>query len=486
MAWTDPPAAAGTAGTTGAYGTAGTDRTDRTAGLTAAQAHILAAQSADPSYAGHNVGQYIELVGPLDTAALDEAVLCTLDEAPWLRSRLMSRGGGLPRLDTSAAADPVGAAVELVRGQLACPPRPELLTAPGGDAPAPDLTGALLVTVGPEHHLLVQYFHLLAVDGYGVALIGRRIAEVYTALVGGRPPGPTPFAPASVLADADRAYTGSAAQDADRRYWTERYADRPVPVSPAGRAAPAQDTTRRHTVRLDATGSAAVRATARSARVTWAEVVLAATAVRVTAQTGAREAVLAVYATARTGPGMLRVPATAVNVLPVRLPVRGADTFRSLLHAAAGELTLLRRHQRFRGEELARELWPQYRGGRVPGPLVNLRPFETELDFGAIRGRVVSLASGPVDDLSVSAAADGDGLLRLDFAVNPTLYEAGEPARFARLFTEDLAALCDAPDTPVASLPGPGREPDAALAPAPAPAPAPGSVLPGQGSPVHH
>ncbi|WP_327733287.1 condensation domain-containing protein [Streptomyces nojiriensis] len=433
MPRTDPPTAAGPAG------------------LTAAQAHILAAQNADPSYAGHNVGQYIELVGPLDTAALDEAVLRTLDEAPWLRSRLTARGG-LPRLDTSAAADPVGAAVGLVRGQLACPPRPEPLTAPVGSGLAPDLTGAVLVTVGPEHHLLVQYFHLLAVDGYGVALLSRRIAEVYTALVRGRPPGPTPFAPVSVLTHTDRAYTGSAAQAADRRYWTGRYADRPAPASPAGRTAPAQDTARRHTVHLGAPACAAVRAAARSARVTWAEVVLAATAVRVTAQAGAREAVLAVYAAARTAPGTLRVPATAVNLLPVRIPVRGADTFRSLLRTAAGELTLFRRHQRLRGEELAREVWPEYGGGRVPGPLVNLRPFETELDFGAIRGRVVSLASGPVDDLSVSAAAGPDGRLRLDFDANPVLYEEAEPARFARLFTEDLAALCRAPDVPVASL----------------------------------
>lgn len=94
-------------------------------------------------------------------------------------------------------------------------------------------------------------------------------------------------------------------------------------MSPAGRVAPAQDTARRHTVRLGAPDSAAVRATARSARVTWAEVVLATTAVRVTAAVGAREAVLAVYAAARTAPGTLRVPATAVNLLPVRLPVRG-------------------------------------------------------------------------------------------------------------------------------------------------------------------
>ncbi|MFJ3963267.1 hypothetical protein [Streptomyces sp. NPDC090036] len=56
-----------------------------------------------------------------------------------------------------------------------------------------------------------------------------------------------------------------------------------------------------------------------------------------------------------------------MNVLPVRLPVRGADTFRSLLHAAAGEPTLLRRHQRLRGEELARELWPEYGAAASPG-----------------------------------------------------------------------------------------------------------------------
>uniref|UniRef100_A0AAU2JK07 Condensation domain-containing protein n=1 Tax=Streptomyces sp. NBC_00049 TaxID=2903617 RepID=A0AAU2JK07_9ACTN len=439
MPRTDPAAAAGTAG------------------LTAAQAHILAAQTADPSYAGHNVGQYIELLGPLDTAVLDEAVRRTLDEAPWLRSR-PAAGGGLPRLDTSGAADPVAAAIELVRGQLACPPRTGLLASPAGTGLAPDLTGAVLVTAGPEHHLLVQYFHLLAVDGYGVALLSRRIAEVYTALAHGRRPGPTPFAPVSVLVEADRAYTGSAAQAADRRYWTGRYADRPAPASPAGRSAPAGDTARRHTVRLDAERSAAVHAAARSARVTWAEVVLATTAVRVTASTGAREAVLALYATARTVPETLRVPGTAVNVLPVRLPVRGADTFRGLLRAAAGELTLLRRHQRFRGEELARELWPEYGGGRVPGPLVNLRPFETELDFGGTPGRIVSLASGPVDDLSVAASTGPDGRLRLDFDANAALYEETEPARFAARFTDTLTALCGAPDLPVASLaePDPG------------------------------
>ncbi|GHD73050.1 condensation domain-containing protein [Streptomyces goshikiensis] len=434
--------------------------------LTAAQAHVLAGQTAAPSYAGYNVGQYIELVGPLDDGALEEAVGRTLDEAPWLRFSVTSAGGRfrqapvparppvrrLPRLDTSGAADPVAAAVDLVRGQLACPPRLELLIDPVRPDAVPDLAGAVLVTTGPRHHLLVQYFHQLVVDGYGVALLSRRIAERYTALVGGAPVAPSPFAPVSVLADAERAYTASAAHAADLAAWQERYADLPDPVWPAGRTAPAGDTALRRTVPLDPADGAVVAAAARAAGVTWGEAVVAATAAHLADRTGAREATLALFATARTAPGTLRVPGTALNVLPVRVPVGAGDTFRTLLGRAAAELTFLRGHQRVRGEELARNLWPALPGTRVPGPLVNLRPFESELDFAGTRGHVVSLASGPVDDLSVSASSHPDGRLRLDFDANPALYDAASLARYADGCAAALVALAREPDRAARAL----------------------------------
>lgn len=427
--------------------------------LTAAQAHVLAAQTAAPSYAGYNVGQYIELVGPLDTEALDDAVGRTLDEAPWLRFSVTSDGGrfrqapvpvrpparSLARLDTSGAADPVAAAVELVRGQLACPPRLELLIDPPLPDLVPDLAGAVLVTTGPRHHLLVQYFHQLVVDGYGVALLSRRIAEHYTSLVRGTTPTPSPFAPVSVLADADRVYTASAAYDTELAAWTRRYAEPPAPAWPAGRPAPAGDTALRHTVVVDRADSAAVADAARSAGVTWGEAVVAATAVDLAARTGAAEATLALFTTARTAPGTLRVPGMAVNILPVRVPVSPSDTFRVLLGRAADELAFLRRHQRVRGEVLARALWPELPGNRVPGPLVNLRPFETELDFAGTRGHVVSLASGPVDDLSVSASGYPDGRLRLDFDANPALYDETSLRRQAEVCAAALVALAREP-----------------------------------------
>ncbi|CAM5649257.1 hypothetical protein SAVIM338S_06480 [Streptomyces avidinii] len=451
--------------------------------LTAAQAHALAAQRANPSYAGHHVGQYIELVGPLDCATLEEALGRTLDEAPWLRFRLRldagryvqapvaprATGRRLLRLDTSAAPDPRAAALELVRGRLAGPPRLELLLDPSAPEHTPDLVGAALVTLGPDHHLLVQYFHQLAVDGYGVALLSRRVSEHYTALTTGSAPPASPFAPVSVLARAERAYVRSAAHAADLEAWTRRYRVPPAPVRPAGRTAPPGDTTVRRTLLLGAADSAAVTAAARPAGGTWGEAVLAACAAHLAGYGATAETQMALYATARTAPGTLRVPGTTVNILPVRLTAGPRDTFRDLVRQAATELEFLRRHQRVRGEVLARRIWPGPPGARVPGLLVNLRPFETELDFGGTAGHVVSLASGPVDDLAVAASRLPDGRLRLDVDGNPALYDDTSLAEHARGFADMLTALARTPDRPTrrsAALPADGEAGPLPLLPA--------------------
>ncbi|MFJ9931482.1 condensation domain-containing protein [Streptomyces virginiae] len=442
--------------------------------LSAAQSEFLAAQSASPGYAGHNVGQYVELAGPVDTEALRDAVARALDEAPWLRFRLTRgddgprqspvRAPGRPRrpalLDTSGAADPVAAALGLVRGQLACPPRLDLLTDPPAPGDVPDLAGSVLVTVGPEHHLLVQFFHQLAVDGHGLALLNHRIAELYTAAVRGRPAGPSPFAPVTALVEAESAYAASAEWRADLAAWTRHLAGAPLPAPLRGRSAPPADTALRRTVLLDAADTAAVEAAARGAGVTWGEAVLAATAAHTTARTGAAEALLAVYAAARTAPGTLRVPAAAVNILPVRITAGPADTFRELLARSAAETAFLRRHQRVRGTEVARAAWPGHAGTRVPGPLVNLRPFETELDFAGVPGRVVSLASGPVDDLAVSASRSPEGLLRLDLDANPALYDPAELESEAAGFAALLAGLARRPRTPVRRIADAPRDAD--------------------------
>ncbi|MFJ6632538.1 condensation domain-containing protein [Streptomyces sp. NPDC091376] len=436
--------------------------------LTAAQAHVLDAQRADPDNTTYNVGQYVDLQGPLDAALLQEAVGRGLAEAPGLHLRVREDRGRylqehvpfdaarfrLPRLDTSGAADPVAAAVELVRDQLACPPRMEALFAPPAgraprDARTAPLTGTVLVRVGPERHLLFQYFHHLAVDGYGVALLSRRIADVYTALVRGAAPRPSPFAPVSVLVDAERAYAGSHQEAADRAHWAARYADRPSAATFSGRSAPAGNGVLRRTVLLGGADLTRLDEAVRAARATWAEAVTTALAARLHLDTGAPEAVMRMYVMARPDPGTLRVPGMAVNVLPVRIPVDGDTTFRELLRRTAAEFASVRAHQRYRGEVLAREIWPGSATGSLPGPLLNLRPFATELDFAGVTGRVVTLASGPVDDLSLSAVRLPDGRLRLDFEANAACYEPAELAAVAAGHADLMRRLAREPCRPL-------------------------------------
>ncbi|MBC2876624.1 MULTISPECIES: non-ribosomal peptide synthetase [Streptomyces] len=426
----------------------------RTLELTRAQEGVLSAQRIDPDNPGYNVGQYVELQGPLDVTALEEALRRTLAEADGLHIRLAERDGRtvqvpvpfdaaawhLPRLDTTGAASPVDAAVELVRAQLSCPPR---LDAADGEPPA--LTGSLLVTVAPDHHLWFQYFHHLVVDGYSVALFTRRVAAVYTALVHGEPVPASPFEPVARLVEADRAYLASDKPAADRAYWTGRHTGRPAATGLTEQTAQASSTFLRHRVTLGAERSAAVLACADGVRATWAEAATAGVAAYLHRMTGTPDAVLGMHFMARSAPGTLRVPGMAVNVLPVRLSVAGGDTFPDLIRRAAGELKDARRHQHYRGEDIRRDLGLVGGEARLYGPMLNIKPFDLDLDFAGIPGHTVNLASGPVEDLSVSVTKSPDGLLHLEFDANPALYDAATLAGHAERCADLVARLAADP-----------------------------------------
>ncbi|MFD0263005.1 amino acid adenylation domain-containing protein [Kitasatospora indigofera] len=427
--------------------------------LTAAQEGVLAAQRIDPGNPAYNVGQYVEIDGPFDPELLEAALRRTLAEAEGLHVRLAELDGRtvqvptgfdpdgwqLPRLDTRGAADPVAAATDLVRGQLAVP------AVLDGDGAGP-LTGALLVRTGERSHLWFQWFHHLVIDGYGVALFSRRVAEVYSALAAGAEPPASPFRPVSVLVEAERDYLASERAAADRAHWQGVFADRPAVAGLTERTAQAGPTGLRHRVELTAAGSAAVLAAARAARATWGEAATAGLAAYLHRMTGTADAVLGMHFMARHAPGTLRVPGMAVNILPVRVPVTGADTFDSLLRRAAGELKATRRHQLHRGEEIRRELGLVGSDDRLHGPLLNLKPFDLDLDFAGSPGRTVNLASGPVEDLALSVTKTPDDRLVLEFDANPALYTEAELAGHAERCTGLLARLAAHPDRPLAEL----------------------------------
>ncbi|RAJ45598.1 non-ribosomal peptide synthase protein (TIGR01720 family)/amino acid adenylation domain-containing protein [Kitasatospora sp. SolWspMP-SS2h] len=422
--------------------------------LTAAQAGVLSAQRIDPGSPAHNVGQYVRIDGPLQPDLLEAALARTLAESDGLhlavaegtdrarRRRFDPDAWTLARLDTSAATDPEQAAVDLVRRQLARP----------ADLEREALHGALLVRTGEQRHLWFQWFHHLVIDGYGVALFTRRVAEVYTALVAGDAVPDSPLRPAAVLREAERAYAGGESAAADRDWWLARHADRPEVRALTEQQAAAAPAALRHRITLDAGRTAPVLAAARAARATWAEAAHAALAAYLHRMTGTADPVLGLHLMARTAPGTPRVVGMAVNILPLRLAVDPADGFDALLRRSAAELKDVRRHQLYRGEELRRALGLVGTDGRLYGPLLNIKPFDLDLDFAGSPGHTVNLAAGPVDDLSLSVAKTPDHRLQLEFDANPLLYTEAELALHARRFTALLERLAAEPQRPLGTL----------------------------------
>ncbi|MFD0804177.1 condensation domain-containing protein, partial [Streptomonospora algeriensis] len=131
------------------------------------------------------------------------------------------------------------------------------------------------------------------------------------------------------------------------------------------------------------------------------------------------------------GSAALRTPAMVVNVLPLRVGLHPADTVADLIARTTARLRELRAHQRYRAEDIRRDLNLVGRGTALHGPMINIKAFDYDLDFAGVRGTARTLSEGPVEDVSLSVYRDSAGG-GLRFELN------GNAARYNR---EDLDTL---------------------------------------------
>src|SRR5262249_30269862 len=74
-------------------------------------------------------------------------------------------------------------------------------------------------------------YHHIVMDGYCLALIARRMAEVYTALAAGLTADAAPFSSLARLLEEDASYRASKWFEQDRQYWIASLAHLPEPAS---------------------------------------------------------------------------------------------------------------------------------------------------------------------------------------------------------------------------------------------------------------
>ena len=430
-------------------------------GLTRAQANLWLAEQADPGARRFAIGELVEIDGPVDPATFEAALRFVARETEVGLVRFLDDGGEpVQELDLDMAWD-----VRVVDLGGEADPR----TAVDAACAAEMAAGWSLDTGDPLFtHVLFRagerswWFwggHHIVADGFTAPMIAVRLAEVYTALAAGGRPTPAPPGALARLVEGDAAYRDSPAARRDAAWWRDRLADPPDPVRLARtHAAPGRETLRR-AVELTADQDARLRAAGTTPGRRPSTLVTAAVAAYLHRVTGARDLVLGLPVTARSGPQMRTQPGMLANVLPIRLRVRPETRLGDLVDDVGRELQKAALRQRHRGEDLCRDL-------RVPGgilgligPSVNHMAFDYGLRFAGAPATAETLAAGPVDDLAFAVYDRGDGRrLVIDVEANTARYRADEVDahldRVGRVLDALAAALTvpGAAATPVAAL----------------------------------
>ncbi|MGW0182669.1 amino acid adenylation domain-containing protein [Nocardia sp. NPDC003345] len=130
---------------------------------------------------------------------------------------------------------------------------------------------------------------------------------------------------------------------------------------------------------------------------------------------GTSDVVLSMLMMGRVGRVALSTPAMAVNVLPLRLAVHAHETVGELGVRVAETLREMRRHQRYSGADLARDLSGFGAGELLHGIGINLKVFDFALDFDGAKGVLRNVAGGPPEDLGLVVTPLPDKSVLLNF-----------------------------------------------------------------------
>ncbi|MFC7803310.1 non-ribosomal peptide synthetase DhbF [Bacillus subtilis] len=401
------------------------DTKDLQYSLTGAQTGIWFAQQLDPDNPIYNTAEYIEINGPINIALFEEALRHVIKEAESLHVRFGENMDGpwqminpspdvqLHVIDVSSEPDPEKTALNWMKADLAKPV----------DLGYDPLFNEALFIAGPDRFFWYQRIHHIAIDGFGFSLIAQRVASTYTALIKGQTAKSRSFGSLQAILEEDTDYRGSEQYEKDRQFWLDRFADAPEVVSLADRAPRTSNSFLRHTAYLPPSDVNAFKEAARYFSGSWHEVMIAVSAVYVHRMTGSEDVVLGLPMMGRIGSASLNVPAMVMNLLPLRLTVSSSMSFSELIQQISREIRSIRRHHKYRHEELRRDLKLIGENHRLFGPQINLMPFDYGLDFAGARGTTHNLSAGPVDDLSINVydRTDGSGL-RIDVDANPEVY----------------------------------------------------------------
>ncbi|MGE0766450.1 MAG: amino acid adenylation domain-containing protein [Hyphomicrobiaceae bacterium] len=422
--------------------------------LTQGQVGIWLTQMLDPDDPCWNIGECIEIRGPLDERLFELALRHVVAATDAMHLRFAETDSGpaqyfshdpdweLIREDFSRETDPEQTSRDWMMRDMSRTFRLD------GDT---FFRFALLrISAGCTYWYAVN--HHLINDGIGWRLFQRRVGEAYCALPDGKPIPALPDVSWRDLVADEVAYRTSEQFGRDRRYWLEHLANSPAPTTLSGRPPERPAGYSKTTVHVP--HAIDLAEVARRHAASPAALIVAATAVYLHRMTGAGDMLLGMPLAARVGAKSRSIVGVAANALPLRIEVSVSDTIGAVIARTARGMRATLRHQRYRGEDLRRDLRLSPNASDICGTYVNFTPFEQGITFGGHPASSNPLGNWRVEDIQFVyyGGADRDGQ-RIDVIGNPQHYTATELAQHASRFVSVVEQLAAAEaDIPVASI----------------------------------
>ncbi|MGI8932523.1 MAG: condensation domain-containing protein, partial [Phormidesmis sp.] len=312
--------------------------------LSAAQKGIWLGQQLSPQSPLYNTAECVEISGCLDPEVFERSLRQMVTEAETLNLRFdiekaepvqsveANLNWALPFLDLRSKADSRQAAWDWMKQNLS--QRANLRTG--------ELFAQALIQIAPDRYLWYQRIHHIAIDGYGYSLLGRRVADIYTALVQGQAVPPSPFASLRAVLAEDIAYQASEQKQRDRTYWLKALAAAPAPVSLSSKTSPASALCLHQSSTLPPEVFAHLQTVARQTQASWPDILLAVTAIYLYQVTGAAALIIGLPLMGRLGSAALRVPTMVMNIVPLRVSVRPDSCFSDLVKQIRQRLLAMR------------------------------------------------------------------------------------------------------------------------------------------------
>ncbi|OBH26996.1 hypothetical protein A5692_25505 [Mycobacterium sp. E342] len=383
---------------------------DRALPLTRGQLDIWLAQETGHSGTEWQIGLFVTINGRVDRDALKWAIRQALEEAEPTRAsfleadgRVFQRAIDYPDVEL-AFHDLTGsrdAVAEARRMALSIQRTPMALT-------GPLFRFALFQTRADQFHLFACCHHIV-IDGTGVALVGHRIASIYSAIVSAAPIPPAVFGSLQDLIACESGYEASGDYRDDEAYWTQNLPANDAAHHRAQRATGERDPWPSAPVALDAGILRRVNNLSQVWGVSQTSVITAACALLVREWSGdGSEVVLDFPVNRRVRPESKTLPGMVAGVVPLVLRVSPELTVAEFCRHVDARVREAVAHQRFPVQALERKA----RGPAGPPERVsvNFIPSAFTLPFGGVTASASYTNSGQASGFGLIFSTDGDRL----------------------------------------------------------------------------